>query len=304
MHGAGRFWGAQVPSGTRPHAVELSRTPSHLMPRQRGCCVKDWPRKTGWCAVDLPGNLLVALVVTFVGTGQQTARNSPISFNDVDVLAAVYAHPTMVGQMEKWSRSSKIRSPIFLVVRNTVPLCAEPRDQLRPCVLREHFTTLVGDENLQQRLGSAFPATIRQQLASSFEQRNSTSSFLPALPDPRVQFIEYDALVRSFDSGEYRGRARGYMQFSLPAYTADGKALVYAGYSCGGTCGKGFFFCWRAKKASGRSCTPCLCGCPEAAARSTPNGPPAALPACPRYPGPSAGHTDLSEDKRSDLENR
>ena len=189
----------------------------------------------------LVGDLLIALGVTFLGSVQETARDPAISFNDAEVLAAVYADPIMIGEMEKWSRWSKIPSPIFLVVRNSVPICAEPRDQLRPCVLREHLTTLVNDANVQ-RFGSAFPASICQQLANSFEQRNSTSGFLPALPDGRVQFIEYDALVRSFDSGEYRGRARGYMQFSLPAYTAEGKALVYAGYSCGGLCGEGFLF--------------------------------------------------------------
>ena len=187
-------------------------------------------------------NLLIALAAAFLGASQAPVRESSRSFDDAEVLAAVFAHPRILGEMEKWSRISEIRSPVFLVVPDSVPICAEPRDESLPCVPREHLTRLVRDEGLQQRLGSAFSATVCQQLASSFEQRNSTGNRLPALPHPRIEFIEYEALLRSFESGAYRSRARGYARFSLPGYTEDGKALVYAGYSCGGLCGAGWLF--------------------------------------------------------------
>jgi hypothetical protein len=187
-------------------------------------------------------NLLVALAAAFPGISQTSGRESSMSFDDAEALAAVFAHPRMLGEMEKWSRVSEIRSPVFLVVRNSVPICAEPRDESRPCVPREHLTRFVRDEGLQQRLGSRFSATVCQRLARSFEQRNSTGNSLPALPHPRIEFIEYEALLRSFESGVNRGRARGYAQFSLPGYTEDGKALVYAAYTCGGLCGEGWLF--------------------------------------------------------------
>jgi hypothetical protein len=192
--------------------------------------------------VQVAVNLLIALALAFLGTSQATVRESSMSFDDAEALAAVFAHPRILGEMEKWSRVSEIRSPVFLVVRDSVPICAEPRDESLPCVPREQFTRFVRDEGLQQRLGSAFSATVCQQLASSFEQRNSAGNSLPALPHPRIEFIEYEALLRSFESGAYRGRARGYAQFSLPGYTEDGKALVYASYSCGGLCGEGWLF--------------------------------------------------------------
>jgi hypothetical protein len=192
--------------------------------------------------VHLAVNLLIALAVAFLGTAQTTVRESSRSFDDAEALAAVFAHPRILGEMERWSRASELRSPVFLVVRASVPVCAKPRDESLPSVPREHLTRFVSDEGLQQRLGSAFSATVCQQLASSFEQRNSAGNSLPALPHPRIEFIEYEALLRSFETGAYRGRARGYAQFSLPGYTEDGKALVYASYSCGGLCGEGWLF--------------------------------------------------------------
>jgi hypothetical protein len=192
--------------------------------------------------VQVAVNLLIVLAAAFLGTSQTTVRESSMSFDDAEALAAVFAHPRILGEMEKWSRVSEIRSPVFLVVRDSVPICAEPRDESLPCVPREHLTRFVRDEGLQQRLGSSFSATVCQQLASSFEQRNSTGNSLPALPHPRIEFIEYEALLRSFESGAYRGRARATPSSVFQAIREDGKALVYASYSCGGLCGEGWLF--------------------------------------------------------------
>jgi hypothetical protein len=79
-----------------------------------------------------------------------------------------------------------------------------------------------------------------KELTRSFEQRNKTSNSLPPFGDSRVEFVEYDRLLPSREF--YRSRARGYASFSLPGYGAPGKAMVYAQYVCGGTCGHSWLF--------------------------------------------------------------
>lgn len=186
--------------------------------------------------------LLLVLVTSSWSTSQRPVREkSTAPDDDQRVLAAAFAHSRILGEAEQWSRWSKIESPVFLVVRDSVPICADPRDESRPCLPREYLQQCGASvQGHQQRFGMDFRAAVQEELTRSFEQRNKTSSSLPPFADPRIQFIEYERLLPSLES--YRGRARGYASFSRPGYSADGTALVYASYVCGGTCGNTWLF--------------------------------------------------------------
>ena len=48
--------------------------------------------------------------------------------------------------------------------------------------------------------------------------------------------------ARRSDTSDESDRKRVYASFSVPAFTSDGYALVYASIACDGQCGKGWLF--------------------------------------------------------------
>jgi hypothetical protein len=96
--------------------------------------------------------------------------------------------------------------------------------------------------------GGALSPGSREEIAGNFRQRNTASAPFPAAG------LDGVLVVPPADLDEAReresGRTRGISSFSLPAYSSDGHALVYASYVCGGLCGYGWLFLLQARRGS------------------------------------------------------
>jgi hypothetical protein len=132
------------------------------------------------------------------------------------------------------------RAPVFTFDRS-VPLC-------RTSVDRPPMGCMVDESVIQyfERVGPprrplmfpALTAGVRAELAQTLRQRNATSQLLMASGLSGVSLVPPEGAA---DARTQQGRPAGIVGFSLPAYSSDGQALVYAHYMCG-RCGHGWLF--------------------------------------------------------------
>jgi hypothetical protein len=129
------------------------------------------------------------------------------------------------------------------VINVSLPVCEATRSN-NPCLDSKWMGAdeLAGSgrhDSWDWRPAIDLPSSVRRSLSSSFLLRNKTSNSLPQIRSGDVEVIP-----RSEPMPE------AYATFSLPGYAIGNRALVYAGYTCGGRCGTGWLILLE-KKAAG-----------------------------------------------------
>jgi hypothetical protein len=177
------------------------------------------------------------LAMTVGAIAQQTPTGSSSTPDDRPVLAAVVQHDAIRDRLKRFSTMAHIPGgPPLLVSDQTLPLCQNRAPgTTQPCAsdvlpTRGTFGWGVG----------AYSDALRRELVESFTSRNATSQPFPSLDRAGIVLVPYDSLQESL--ARYKDETVGYAGFSLPGYSRDGHAIVYAFYTCGGRCGQGKLF--------------------------------------------------------------
>jgi hypothetical protein len=169
---------------------------------------------------------------------------SDLAKDDLEVYRAVLASKIRP-QVDRFSAGAHIPTPApVLTFDHTIAICRS--DVAHPkalgCIREEHVQFVQSGSARTKRLPFApfLDTTNRRQLAEGFRARNNDNQPFPGNSLDAVIAVSADAL----DEARKRESSRtlGFSSFSLPAYSADGHALVYASYVCGGLCGSGWLF--------------------------------------------------------------
>lgn len=131
-----------------------------------------------------------------------------------------------------------------IVVAQTLALCTEApaHPEGLGCVRDEWIQSL---ETLPPRWRSlafenvATPA-IRKELANSCRERNRQNTEFPRTRIPQLILANVAEVSEVWKRES--ARARGFVKFSRPGYSSDGRAMLVASYTCGGLCGHGWLF--------------------------------------------------------------
>jgi hypothetical protein len=127
------------------------------------------------------------------------------------------------------------------VAGQTVAACTAPRDKTVPCISAEELQALaavnIGKPSI---FGTLIGESTRATLADSFAKENAESHDLPQWRQANIVVLDTAALHDESAKLSSPG-ATGFAGFSRPAYSQDGKAVVYAFYVCGNMCGYGWF---------------------------------------------------------------
>jgi len=87
--------------------------------------------------------------------------------------------------------------------------------------------------------GLVSPA-VRQELASVFRRRHQEARLVRVPHIDGLVPVALEEMAQPLTT--HSSSRRSDVKFSLPAYSSDGHALVYASYVCGGLCGYGWLF--------------------------------------------------------------
>lgn len=181
--------------------------------------------------------LLACVVGASIVAANAGAQSS--STDDRRVLLAVLEH-TIRGE-------HKSRPAPLNVLAQSVPICAGAH--VASCLPRQSAELIRLDE-LPRETGfnsSATPQpvevipdrTVRDDLVASLAARNAEPHALSLGDISNVIFVPQpnweQQTLSERDTSVYAG-------FSLPGYSREGHALVYAFYSCGARCGSGWLF--------------------------------------------------------------
>jgi hypothetical protein len=110
------------------------------------------------------------------------------------------------------------------------------------CIRDEEIQSFEAKLPRMQRVrfeGLVSPAS-REELAKVFRERNREPRPFPQMKPEGVIVTPPEGLDEALKRES--SRTRGISSFSVPAYSADGHALVYGSYACGGLCGYGWLF--------------------------------------------------------------
>jgi hypothetical protein len=110
------------------------------------------------------------------------------------------------------------------------------------CVSEEDIRAVEdSSEKFQRRVFDGLVADLRRRdLATAFRTRNREPRPFTGAGLQGVVPVSPSGLEAALQRESTR--TRGYVGFSLPAYSDGRHALVYASYTCGGLCGYGWFF--------------------------------------------------------------
>jgi hypothetical protein len=166
--------------------------------------------------------------------------------DDSKVLAAVIEHSVRPEVIARRRGPADSEVPV-IIFENNVPTCG--RAALAPCVRSLSIGTETFDSGARSSLFDWSPAApsvsleVRQELLASFRARNAESRRLPQLDSVGLEPVPQAALSGLDESSNDRqGRVKGYAAFSLPGYSRDDRALMYAMFMCGGRCGFEWLF--------------------------------------------------------------
>lgn len=161
---------------------------------------------------------------------------------DASVYQAVLAH-TIRPELERLTRGSLPSNPPVLVANRTTALCEPPpaKPARQGCLGDSVFDPLEGGPRIRElAFADSLDDITRAALIVALRERNRVTAQFPAGRLRGVVAVQSDQLEAA--RKRYEGRTLGYAAFSVPAYSEDGQALVYATYFCGALCGKGWLF--------------------------------------------------------------
>jgi len=183
-------------------------------------------------------NLLAVLLLlgAWVRVDGQAA---PTVDDDRQVYAAIL-ELAIRPEVERFSKIAKIPgTPTLLVLEQTSSMCQGNVDRTRlMCVTGDEIERLRASAgyNLRLRQPAAYSATLRENLIGAFISRNAKSETFSAPEGAGVVVVPLAGLQEALQRRPQE--TVGYSAFSLPAYTDDGYAVVFAFYTCGGRCGR------------------------------------------------------------------
>lgn len=168
-------------------------------------------------------------------------RPPELTPQDAAIYQTIVAH-TIRPEMEKVSAGSRLPArPPLLIFDHTLATCDSTIAQQREvgCIDDLVFDALEGGPRIRELVfADLLGASARTALVKDLRQRNLQPAWFP--PASVFNAITFRAEELSATLARHKGRTIGYAAFSVPAYSGDGQALVYATYFCGSLCGKGW----------------------------------------------------------------
>jgi hypothetical protein len=164
--------------------------------------------------------------------------------DDRPVILAILEQAVRPRAARESARATPV-PPLFVFSR-TSAMCKDAQEIGHRCVPLDEIEVVrdggpAFDRPLEQVIESSL---IRRELIESFKSRNQTSHALPRLEAQDVVMLSSPADVAK-SRGTGHDPARGYSQFSRPAYSRQGFALVHDVYDCGPLCGSSHLFVLR-----------------------------------------------------------
>jgi hypothetical protein len=179
----------------------------------------------------------VLVSILLLGIGQSVSQTGPSPASD----RAVYDATIAAAIRAEIDRLRGNASRVFTFDR-TVAMCRPDVEPTRPlgCVRAEYIHAI--ETPLPRRQSPTFArylsAATGRELARAFRERNRNNEPFPVNGSWGFVLVTPEIFQRELQTTPTAGTVR----FSAPAYSADGHALLYGSYVCGGLCGTGWLF--------------------------------------------------------------
>lgn len=189
--------------------------------------------------------MLMTMLLILSAIGRQSVLVGQVASNDDAAVYRAILADKIQPEVDRFSRGDGIRTPApILAFDRTMVVCRPALDHPKPmgCIRDEEIQSFEAKLPRMQRVrfdGLLSPAG-REELARAFRERNQEPRPLPQMKPEGVIVTPPEGLDEALKRES--SRTRGISSFSVPAYSADGHALVYGSYVCGGLCGYGWLF--------------------------------------------------------------
>jgi hypothetical protein len=177
-------------------------------------------------------------------TPRSATQTDDRAADDRNVLAAV-VDDTIRPEVRRLTGVVGSGVASLMVIDHTVTLCGGSQSPRSLCMHPDAAVGLfqnlaVGNMRAGVNPVEAVPSTaVREELSLSMTARNSESHPFPA---PEIADVTLVGAPPPLTVVAQSGRWTGYTVFSLPGYSSDGHAVVYAFYDCSGRCGTAWLF--------------------------------------------------------------
>jgi hypothetical protein len=188
--------------------------------------------------------LASTLLILSAMAWQSVPVRQDASNDDVAVYRAILANKIQP-EVDRFITGAGIRTPApILAFDRTLMVCSPALDHPKQmgCIRDEEIQSFETQLPRMQRVsfeGLVSPAG-REELARAFRERNREPRPFPQMKPEGVIVTPPEGLDEALKRES--SRTRGVSSFSVPAYSADGHALVYGSYVCGALCGYGWLF--------------------------------------------------------------
>lgn len=189
--------------------------------------------------------LVIAVIsLTPILIASTTRQDPPETADDVAIYDAVIDHALRDSFQSYTGRGTNAVPTTIQLVGRTLSTCESRHDLLLGCSIgSSDIEVALNPIPAADRIPAdrALPAATREELKAQFKSRNAVSR---PLAKPRGEHVAIlsDDQFREVQERIMRGERGNYAVFSLPAYSRDGHAIVYVGYTCGNLCGKLWLF--------------------------------------------------------------
>jgi hypothetical protein len=185
-------------------------------------------------------------VLVFALSVQATAARA--QSEDSNVYTAVLA--SVIRPEIARTRAAGDDTAPAIVVETTAALCKPQTRALDSfCIRDEEIEGLASGTPPQHPLfDQQLSPSQRDELVASLHANNAQGQPIAMSPLQGAIPTTRDGLLATLAREEFR--TTGWTRFSRPGYNSDGVAVVYASYTCGGLCGKGWLILLR-RGASG-----------------------------------------------------
>lgn len=191
-------------------------------------------------------SLITLVIATWLTAVPLIAQDGPTARDDWDVFAAIMEH-TVSPEITRFRTIAGVGPPsLFLVLDESVSLCGPERNRMElPCVQTrsiDSMRTPVRLPNGKQVLpgGASYDASLRTELVEAFLSRNRQRGRVAQFAGAELRLVRFAGLQDALK--QHARDTVGYTAFGLPGYSADGHAMAYAFYTCGGLCGREMLF--------------------------------------------------------------
>jgi hypothetical protein len=184
------------------------------------------------------------LILSVLALQPAAVRRQVASSDDLGVYKAVLANKVQP-EVDRFSVGAAMPTPApILMFDRTLMVCRPAADHPKQmgCMRDEEIQSFETKLPRMQRVifEGLLGAASREELAKAFRERNREPQPIPWTTLEGVVVTSPEGLDEAMKRES--GRTRGITSLSLPAYSADGHALVYGSYVCGGLCGYGWLF--------------------------------------------------------------